>query len=83
MVTATCQFDFVTVWLCSSQPVRTHLHVFVESGSISDMSITPDDLEKYLREDDDGVPLGDALRELFIDVETDAVADVRDLRERT
>lgn len=63
--------------------MRTHPHAFVESGSTAGMSITPNDLEKYLREDDDGVPLGDALRALFVDVETDAVADVRDLRERT
>lgn len=45
------------------------------------MSLTADDFEKYLR-DDDGEPLGDALAELAVDVETDAVADVRDARER-
>lgn len=47
------------------------------------MSLTAEDFEKYLREDDDGEPLGDALRELAVDVDADAVADVRDLRERT
>lgn len=47
------------------------------------MSLTAEDFEKYLREDDDGEPLGDALRALAVDVESDAVADVRDLRERT
>ena len=47
------------------------------------MSITPNDLAKYIREDDDGIPLGDALRALSKDIETDAVGDVRDIRERT
>ena len=46
------------------------------------MSLTADDFERYLREDDDE-SLGDALRLLAVDVETDAVAEVRDLRERT
>ena len=47
------------------------------------MSLTADDFAKYLQEDDDEEPLGDALATLALDVETDAVADVRDLRERT
>jgi len=46
------------------------------------MSLTAEDFEKYLREDDDGEPLGDALEALAVDVETDAVAAVREVRER-
>ena len=45
------------------------------------MSLTADDFERYLREDDES--LGDALRLLAVDIETDAVAEDRDLRERT
>ena len=45
------------------------------------MSLTADDVAEYVREDDDGAPLGDALAALAVDVETDAVADVRELRE--
>lgn len=47
------------------------------------MSLTADDLQRYLRDSDDDTPLGDALAELAVDVETDAVAEVRDVRERT
>lgn len=47
------------------------------------MSLTAADFERYLRADDDGQPLGDALRELAVDVETDAVAEVRELREQS
>ena len=47
------------------------------------MSLTANDFERYLREDDDGESLGDALRLLAVDIETDTVADVRDLREQT
>lgn len=46
------------------------------------MSLTADDFEKYLREDDDGESLGDALATLALDVETDAVAAVREIREQ-
>jgi hypothetical protein len=46
------------------------------------MSLTGDDFEQYLREDDDGEPLGDALAALALDVETDAVDAVREIRER-
>jgi hypothetical protein len=46
------------------------------------MSLTADDFEQYLREDDDGEPLGDALAALALDVETDAVDAVREIRER-
>jgi len=46
------------------------------------MSLTADDFEKYLREDDDDEPLGDALAALALDVETDAVAAVREIREQ-
>ena len=45
------------------------------------MSLTADDVAEYAREDDDGAPLGVALAALAVDVETDAVADVRELRE--
>lgn len=47
------------------------------------MSLTAEDFEKYLREDADGEPLGDALGALAVSVDADAVADVRDVRERT
>ncbi|MFB6129061.1 MAG: hypothetical protein ABEJ47_04785 [Halorhabdus sp.] len=46
------------------------------------MSLTAEDFERYLRDDENGEPLGDALAALSVDVETDAVADVRELRER-
>jgi len=46
------------------------------------MSLTAEDFEKYLRVDDDGEPLGDALAELAVDVEIDSVRAVRDVRER-
>ena len=49
------------------------------------MSLTTDDFTEFMTgdpEDDEDVPLGDALRELAVDVETDAVEDVRDVRER-
>jgi hypothetical protein len=45
------------------------------------MSLTADDFERYSRKDDDGEPLGDALADLALDVETDAVEAVRELRE--
>jgi hypothetical protein len=44
------------------------------------MGLTAEDFERYLR-DDDGEPLGDALAALAIEVGTDAVADVRAIRE--
>lgn len=47
------------------------------------MSLTADDFAEFVREGDDGEPLGDALAALAVDVETDAVAEVRELRERT
>ena len=47
----------------------------------SSMSLTAEDFERYLRSDDDGEPLGDALAALALEVETDAVADVRAIRE--
>ena len=47
----------------------------------SSMSLTAEDFERYLRSDDDGEPLGDALAVLALEVETDAVADVRAIRE--
>jgi hypothetical protein len=47
------------------------------------MSLTADDFRPREGDetDDDSVPLGDALAELASDVETDAVALVRDARE--
>lgn len=47
------------------------------------MTLIADDFEKYLRGDDDGEPLGDALSSLAVDVETDVVDDVRDVREQS
>lgn len=47
------------------------------------MSLSADDFEKFFRDDDDGTPLGDALAALALDVETDAVEEVREIRERT
>ncbi|MFD1598846.1 hypothetical protein [Halobellus rarus] len=49
------------------------------------MSLTTDDFRDFLDpdpEDDDTVPLGDALSELAVDVEVDSVEAVRDVRER-
>lgn len=45
------------------------------------MSLTADDFERYLRDDDDEELLGDALADLAVDVETDAVVAVREIRE--
>lgn len=47
------------------------------------LSLTADDFARYSREDDDEEPLGDALAVLALDIDTDAVAEVRDVRERT
>ena len=49
------------------------------------MSLTTDDFEDFMApdpEDDQTVPLGDALDELALDVEVDSVEAVRDVRER-
>ncbi|MEF8828661.1 MAG: hypothetical protein V5A49_06480 [Haloarcula sp.] len=49
------------------------------------MSLTADDFRDFMTsdpEDDESVPLGDALAELAVDVEVDAVEEVRDVRER-
>lgn len=49
------------------------------------MSLTTDDFRDFLDadpEDDEGVPMGDALAELAVDVEVDSVEEVRDVRER-
>lgn len=49
------------------------------------MSLTTDDFKAFMTsdpEDDETVPLGDALEELAVDVEVDAVEAVRDVRER-
>lgn len=49
------------------------------------MSLTVDDFREFLStdpEDDESVALGDALREVAVDVEVDSVEAVRDVRER-
>ena len=49
------------------------------------MSLTTDDFREFMGSDpDDGerVALGDALEDLAVDIEVDAVAEVRDVRER-
>ncbi len=49
------------------------------------MSLTSDDFQDLTAsdpEDDESVPLGDALAELAVDVEVDSVAEVRDVREQ-
>ncbi|QSW97920.1 hypothetical protein [Haloterrigena alkaliphila] len=49
------------------------------------MVLAADDLAEFVARDpsdDEDVPLGDALEELSIDVETDAVDAVRDVRGR-
>ncbi|MEF8773495.1 MAG: hypothetical protein V5A23_04105 [Halobacteriales archaeon] len=49
------------------------------------MSLTTDDLGEFMDvdpEDDESVPLGDALAELGLDVEVHSVEAVRDVRER-
>lgn len=49
------------------------------------MSLTTDDFREFMGsdpEDDETVPLGDALADLAVDVEVDSVEEVRDLRER-
>ncbi|WP_185903213.1 hypothetical protein [Halonotius terrestris] len=48
------------------------------------MSLTTDDLKEFTEsdpEDDETVPLGDALSELAVDADVDAVDAVRDVRE--
>ncbi|WP_254523775.1 hypothetical protein [Natrinema caseinilyticum] len=48
------------------------------------MSLTTDDFTEFMAddpEDDAEVPLGDALADLAVDVDTDAVDAVRDVRE--
>ena len=47
------------------------------------MSLTADDFERYSQEDDDEEPLGNALAALALNVDVDAVDEVRELRERT
>jgi hypothetical protein len=49
------------------------------------MSLTTDDFREFMSsdpDDDESVPLGDALDELAVDVEVDSVEAVRDVRER-
>ena len=47
------------------------------------MSLTADDFRPRVEDetDDESTPLGDALAEIAVDVETDAVSLVRDARE--
>ncbi|MGB9965321.1 hypothetical protein [Halobacterium sp. CBA1126] len=49
------------------------------------MSLTTDDFREFMGsdpEDDESVPLGDALEELAVDIDVDSVEAVRDVRER-
>ena len=49
------------------------------------MSLTADDFAAFMGadpEDDESVPLGDALAELAVDADIDSVEAVRDVRER-
>ena len=49
------------------------------------MSLTTDDFEEFMAsdpEDDEELPLGDALAALAVDAEVDSVEAVRDVRER-
>lgn len=49
------------------------------------MSLTTDDFREFMSSDpadDESVPLGDALAEVAVDVDVDAVAEVRADRER-
>jgi len=49
------------------------------------MSFTTEDFRDFMAadpEDDETVPLGDALEEVAVDVEVDSVEAVRDIRER-
>ncbi|MFP8954545.1 hypothetical protein ACLI4Z_16485 [Natrialbaceae archaeon A-arb3/5] len=49
------------------------------------MSLTTDDFAEFMAgdpDDDEEMPLGTALEELAVDVETDAVKEVRDVREQ-
>jgi hypothetical protein len=49
------------------------------------MSLTTEDFRDFMAsdpEDDETVPLGDALEEVAVDVEVDSVEAVRDVRER-
>jgi hypothetical protein len=49
------------------------------------MGLTMDDFEEFVvsdPEDDETIPLGDALAELAIDAEVESVEAVRDSRER-
>jgi hypothetical protein len=49
------------------------------------MSLTTDDFREFIvsdPQDDETVPLGDALEKLSVDIEVDSVEEVRDARER-
>jgi hypothetical protein len=49
------------------------------------MSLTTEDFREFMAadpEDDENVPLGDALEEVAVDIEVDSVEAVRDVRER-
>lgn len=50
------------------------------------MSLTSDDFEVFMApdpEDDESVPLGEALEALAVDADIDSVEAVRDVREQT
>ncbi|ESS02958.1 MAG: hypothetical protein A07HR67_02466 [uncultured archaeon A07HR67] len=62
-----------------------HQYRFVSWWVRSGMSLTSDDFEEFVSsdpDDDETIPLGQALSELGLDVEVDSVEAVRDVRER-
>jgi len=51
----------------------------------ADLSLTTDDFREFMGSDpahDESVPLGDALAEVAVDIDVEAMAEVRDARER-
>jgi len=49
------------------------------------MSLTTEDFREFMTsdpEDDESLPLGDALADVAVDIEVDSVEAVRDVRER-
>ena len=64
---------------------RDHQYSFASWWAKSGMGLTSDDFEEFVSsdpDDDETVPLGQALSELGLDVEVDSVEAVRDVRER-
>jgi hypothetical protein len=83
-----CQLVFEFCWVRTGRYGQSDASLQASSSLLTDgdrivcMSLTADDFEKYLRGDDDERPLGDALADLALDVETDAVGAVREIREQ-